>query len=89
MSAQKLKNILSGWKNYLFESDAIESMAKIRSVKCATCEDAVWGLVPQLMGDKIKDIKGMVCNGCKCPLSTKLRSHEEKCPKGLWQPKTL
>lgn len=86
---QKLHNILQGWKNYVFESKEIESMAKSRAIECAKCELAVYGLVASLIDDEIKDVKGLVCNGCetglKCPLSGKLRSPDEKCPKGLWQ----
>jgi hypothetical protein len=85
----KLHNILQGWKNYAFESKEIESMAKARAVDCAGCDMAVYGLVASLVNDEIKEIKGLVCNGCetniKCPLSGKLRSPNESCPKGLWQ----
>lgn len=88
---QKLINILSGWKNYVFENEEVEKMAKHRAIYCATCDNAVYGLVASLVGDEIKEIKGMVCNGCetniKCPLSAKLRSPNENCPKGLWQAK--
>ena len=85
---KKLNNILQGWKNYAFESKEIENMAKARAVECAKCELAVYGLVASLIEDEIKEITGLVCNGCstniKCPLSGKLRSPNENCPLGLW-----
>lgn len=84
---QKLINILSGWKNYVFENEEVETMAKNRAVHCATCENAEYGFVQSLINDEIKDIKGMICNKCDCPLSAKLRSPNENCPKGLWQAK--
>jgi hypothetical protein len=89
---KKLKSILEGWTNYAFESKEIESMAKARASQCANCELAVYGLVASLVDDEIKEIKGLVCNGCetniKCPLSAKLRSPNEYCPLNLWQART-
>ena len=89
---KKLKNILDGWTNYAFESIEIESMAKSRASQCAECELAVYGLVASLINDEIKEITGLVCNGCstniKCPLSGKLRSPNESCPLSKWQART-
>ena len=84
----KLHNILNGWKNYIFEDKAVESLAKARAVECAKCDNAVYGMIAVLIEDEIEDIKGLVCDGCegsvKCPLSTKLRSVDEKCPENKW-----
>lgn len=82
---QKLNSILVGWKNFIFESKEIESMAKGRAMECAKCDNSVWGLIPAMLDDEIKDIKGLKCNLCECPLSTKLRSAGEVCPLGKWQ----
>jgi len=84
----KLRSILNGWKHYLFQNQDIEVTAKLRAISCAKCSLAVHAWYSELIDDKITDIQGMVCNGCagavKCPLSSKLRSKDEKCPKQLW-----
>lgn len=82
---QKLNSILTGWKNYIFENKEIESMAKARAIECAKCENAVWGLVPQMFEDEIEEIKGLKCDWCECPLSAKLRSPTEVCPLDKWR----
>lgn len=60
-------------------------MAKARAVECAKCDEAEYGWVLAMVNDKLKDIQGLKCSLCDCPLSGKLRSPEEKCPKDLWQ----
>lgn len=81
----KLNNIITGWKNYVFESKEIESMAKARAVECAKCENAEWGYFPSLVEDRIKDVRGLSCTLCSCPLSGLLRSPESKCKIEKWQ----
>lgn len=84
----RLARILDGWKNYVFENAEVEAMAKDRAKECAGCNDAIPGTFAQLIEDEMKEVEGLVCNGCgavKCPLSTKLRSVEETCPKGNWK----
>lgn len=88
-STTKLRSILSGWKNYVFESEDISITARLRAIECAKCDQAVSSWYAELIDDKIQDVQGLICNGCggpiKCPLSTKLRSKDEKCPKNLWK----
>ena len=89
LAIDKLGSILSGWKNYAFENQEIEILARERALECAKCElsDVSW--YAEVIDDKITDIKGMVCKGCagvvKCPLSSKLRSKVETCPKSHWK----
>jgi len=81
----KLSGIYNGWKNYLFPNQKVEKLAKGRALICAQCPDAVYGTYEKLMKDwTLKEVKGMKCNQCGCPLSTKLRNVDEQCPKGLW-----
>lgn len=80
----KLHNILNGFKNYIFEDKAVESLAKARAIECAKCPKAVWGMIPMMFEDEIEEIKGLKCDWCECPLSTKLRSVDEKCPMEKW-----
>lgn len=82
--AKKLQLIVSGWKNYGFESDAIRSMARTRAMVCADCDSAVFGMIPQFLDDEVKEIKGLKCEQCDCPLSTKLRAEGSICPMSKW-----
>lgn len=83
--ANKLVSILKGWANYIWENEEIREMAKERAKHCAKCDKATMALVPTLIDDEIKDIYGLVCSMCSCPLSGKLRSPDEKCDLGKWQ----
>lgn len=81
----KLNRIIEGWKNYLFTDPKVETLAKSRVKICAVCPSSVYGTYEKLMNDySLIEVKGMKCAECGCPLSTKLRSADEKCPKGLW-----
>jgi len=81
----KFRSIINGWANYIFEKPEIELMAMERAKACSKCEHASHAAILDFFEDEVKEIKGMVCDFCDCPLSTKLRSIEEKCPLGLWQ----
>lgn len=75
--------IYKGWKRYL--NGDISELEIHRANKCRECPEAVVGTYEKLMPDfQLKDIEGLKCNKCKCPLSTKLRSEDEKCPLGKW-----
>lgn len=80
----KLQNILSGWKGYVWETPAIRMMAESRALNCATCKHAEHAMVMEFFDDEVKEIKGMVCNLCDCPLSALLRSPKEKCKSEKW-----
>lgn len=81
----KLQNIIDGWRGYLFEGKETEAMAMKRAKVCADCEHAVTGMIAQFIEDDIKDIEGLVCGLCDCPLSAKCRSKFETCKAGKWQ----
>lgn len=79
----QIYNILQGWKKYLNEEAG--QLEKTRADICKDCEHATVGTYEKLMKDfKLKEIQGLKCDKCKCPLSTKLRSENEKCPLGKW-----
>lgn len=80
----KLRSIIKGWTGYMFPNEATESMAKLRAVECAKCPNAVKGWHDAIIDDEVKSIEGMICHVCTCPLSTKLRSEDEKCPINKW-----
>ena len=75
-------NIINGWKNLflMLETD----LARERAKHCSSCDHARAGSFEKLIGDKIIEIKGLKCDLCRCPLSPKLRSTNEKCPLKKW-----
>ncbi len=81
-SFTNLRAIGQGWKNYVFKSETIELLAKERAKICAGCEhfkkDKIFK--EQLPDRSIKEIQGIGCNLCGCPLSTKLRQVIQICP---------
>ncbi len=91
MSTSKLTSILSGWKNFIFPTPEIEELAKVRAEICSQCEysDMEYpfkAFIPEKVKNKepLPIIKGAGCTQCGCPLSSKLRSVKEKCPKDKW-----
>lgn len=80
----KIKNILSGWKNFIDKSEVVEIVAKERAEFCAQCPSSKEGLLLAFINDKIQNVQGHYCAECDCPLSAKIRSQNEKCPLGKW-----
>lgn len=80
-----LKEIIAGWLNYGFQSEEAEAMARERAKVCSKCENAESGFIVSLIGDEIKDIEGLVCRLCNCPLSGLTRSPESKCKIDKWK----
>ncbi|TYP71488.1 hypothetical protein [Aquimarina intermedia] len=75
--------IVRAWKNYI--SGKISNLERLRAKSCTTCDHAVVGTYEKLMPDfQLKEIQGLKCGKCNCPLSTKLRSETDKCPLGKW-----
>jgi len=64
----KLQEILSGWKNVIWEKPEIEKIAMDRALICSYCDKNV----------------NSVCQSCGCPLVAKTRSEYSKCPEGKW-----
>lgn len=79
----QIYNIIEGWTNYFKGKTSKEELR--RSEHCVVCPYAVIGTYEQLMPDfELKEIQGLKCDSCGCPLSTKLRSKNENCPIGKW-----
>lgn len=82
----KLKAILKGWKNYIFTNPEVEAKAKERAKICAECPMAKRGTYQKLMPDySLRNVKGMKCKVCGCPLSTLLRQYEKGCELNKWE----
>jgi len=66
--AEKIKSILTGWRNVIWKDKETEQEA-IRRVKiCADC----------------KHSKNHICKQCGCFIAAKARSMIEVCPIDLW-----
>jgi len=77
------KNITEGWKHYF--SGATTAEEKRRAAICEVCPAAMIGSYEKLMPDySLKEIKGLKCGECGCPLSTKIRSKNEQCDLKKW-----
>ena len=80
----KLKSIIKGWSNYINPDPNVEAVAMERAKICSECNHSKNGWYAYFMEDEVTEIKGMVCGLCSCPLSTLLRSRDEKCKIDLW-----
>ena len=81
----KLKDILNGWSSYLINDATSNEIAKSRANICSNCDKPVRGRFEILLPDwSIKEIQGLKCSVCNCPLSTATRSQNYKCPLGKW-----
>lgn len=79
----KLKNIAKGWAKYL--TGITNDEEKRRAAICRGCPSAVLGTYEKAMPDfSLIEIQGLKCGECDCPLSTKIRSKNEKCPLNKW-----
>jgi len=80
----KLSNILNGWHNFLSKSEVSERLASNRAMECIGCPHAKKGMLPVFIKDDLEEIQGYYCDLCKCPLSAKIRSINEKCDIDKW-----
>jgi hypothetical protein len=79
-----LDNILNGWKNYFDKNEVTEKIAEQRAEICGRCPFAINKKLLIFVKDDLKEIEGMACERCSCPLSAKIRSKNETCPEKLW-----
>jgi hypothetical protein len=80
----QISNILEGWTNFMVKSEVTEHLAGERAKHCSVCPHAKDRMLLSFLNDELKEIQGMGCNICGCPISAKIRSINEKCPLGLW-----
>ena len=83
---EKIESIIKGWSNYLFdEVKANDDVIVFRAYQCYECESLKNGHFEAVLPDyALSQVKGTYCGICYCPISTKIRSNIEKCPKGKW-----
>lgn len=78
-----LKQILSGWKNYLIKGEVTEAIAMERAAICTDCPQAKQGKILAFVKDNLREVEGAYCAACRCPLSAKVRSNDI-CPENKW-----
>lgn len=83
---KKFKEIASGWANYIFPNPEVEKIAIERAKICSKCPNAIHGtwLEGYVKDKSIKEVSGLKCNICNCPLSAKCRSKDSECPEDKW-----
>lgn len=79
-----IKNILDGWRNYIVKSEVSEGLAEKRAKVCIGCDELKKGGLLTMIKDDFKEVEGFYCGLCKCPLSAKIRSINEKCELNKW-----
>lgn len=77
-------NIIDGWQNFIDKSEVTEDLAVQRAFKCSRCPNAKKGKLLSFIKDDLKEVEGFFCDLCKCPLSAKIRSKNEKCEINEW-----
>ena len=80
----QITNILNGWNNYFNKDAVVEKVANQRAEFCAKCPFAVESIFTIFVKDELREIEGLICTICNCPLSAKIRSKNETCPEKLW-----
>jgi hypothetical protein len=82
-SMSKLISIISGWGKYI--TGQIPQYAIDRAKICADCPYAIKGRFEMILKDtELKEIQGLKCDKCSCPIVTKIRSEQEECPLKKW-----
>lgn len=68
---EKYNEIVSGWTNWMFKNEEVETLAQKRAEVCAKCDSNV----------------ANVCKECGCPLFAKTRSMKDtnKCDLDKWK----
>ena len=79
-----IKNIISGWQNFIVKSEVTEKLAEQRAEHCIKCSELKHGEVLAMIKDDLKEIESHYCAKCMCPLSAKIRSKNETCPLSKW-----
>lgn len=77
----KIITIIKAW-NEVFKGITTKEH-KRRAKICKGCNEAIKQPLLDLIKDELKEVEGMICNKCKCPLIAKIRS-TKGCPLNKW-----
>lgn len=78
---KKMKEIISGWSNFIDKSEVTEKEAIRRASICDLCPHSKKSILLSFVKDELKEVEGMYCDDCGCPLSAKVRTKENSCDK--------
>jgi hypothetical protein len=87
------REIVEGWYNHIFDTEAVKEEAQRRATICSTCPLNKANICSRTISGKVeKDFiykgeerkAGDFYEGCGCPLSAKTKSPNSQCPLGLW-----
>jgi hypothetical protein len=90
----KIKEISVGWFNYLTANKEVQPLSKRKADVCRACPLNYHGICsPTREGEAVVDFiyndeqryKGVVYNGCGCPLKAKQANPDSKCPLGKFE----
>lgn len=77
----QMSNIIKAWVSVLKQSTTKQH--RKRAKKCKKCNHAKYSKFVDIINDELRDVKGLVCGKCSCPLIAKIRS-DDKCPIDKW-----
>jgi hypothetical protein len=78
---EQIFKITKAWINVFKGMKTEEHIRK--SKICGECPSKKYSKFVDFIDDELKEVKGFVCNECKCPLIAKIRSND-KCPLHKW-----
>ena len=70
----QISKIIKAWLQVAKGSTTMEH--KQRSSICQSCDHAIYKKYLDFIDDDLKEVRGMVCNLCDCPLIAKIRSSD-------------
>lgn len=77
-------NIIQGWARYISGATLTEKEFQ-RSEICKACDFAEEGTFEEWLPETgLKEVHGLKCSKCTCPLVAKIRSEREECPLNKW-----
>lgn len=73
-----VKNVITGWKNFIDKSELTESEALKKAKICADCPFIEKAFLLSFVKETadFKEIEGYRCGICKCPTSALIRSNK-------------
>jgi len=82
----KYQDIVDGYSYLVVQDSEVEKIAQHRASICSKCTQAKYsGTVNTIVVDnKIREIKGLRCGVCTCPISGLVRAEGKVCPLGKW-----
>ena len=74
--------IIKAWIYFVFNVNV--GLFEKRYSICLKCEKSGKGFYDKIVSDNVVKILGIICDECNCPIKTKGRIVDEKCPLNKW-----